>query len=128
MKPLHVRVAISIGWTDLRPARQFSDEEYVPHPSGKAPEAWYGHYDGDRGDEVLVPRFDTDWSATGPLIEEYKINLAPPVPDSIALIPEHQQWVARSVQQEDETFIFGATGNTPLMAVCNLLLLVPSYR
>jgi len=85
-KPLHVRVAEVLGWSDLKAM------ELVPSGIaqwwGKPPDDWVrqnGLFVGDidrEGRRVtltpnygLVPRYDTDWSATGPLIVLYGIDL-----------------------------------------------------
>src|SRR3989304_9661758 len=69
-KPLHVQVAQALGWTCI---------EYAP------PNLWTGCRPSSRphspcpSSNVLsgevVPTYDTDWSATGPLIEKYGISL-----------------------------------------------------
>lgn len=118
MQPLHVRVAKALGWTDLRPARRFSDEEYVPHPGGKTPEAWYGHHEGDRGDEILVPHFDTDWSATGPLIDKWRFH------GDVRFDPlcHEPNWCAFHIPAGDDDIIEAADQPTLLLAVCHLIL------
>ena len=109
-KPLHVQVARALGWTGLRPSREDEIDWQF---------AWWGHHADDRGDELRVPHFDTDWSATGPLIEKYKIVLLPATPNS-----GWTGWTVGTAARmtydwrcEDEV-----EGPTPLIAVCNLIL------
>jgi hypothetical protein len=59
-KPLHVKVAEVLGWIDC----------YIENGVhlGRPPIPNYGHF--------AVPNYDTDWSATGPLIEKYALHIA----------------------------------------------------
>lgn len=77
MKPLHVRVAEAIGVVvkhhQVRPAcaagcgcREIGEWWEVLRWSEDADPDW---------DHDEVPRYDTDWKATGPLIERYQITL-----------------------------------------------------
>jgi hypothetical protein len=52
-KPLHVQVAEALGWTDCH---------QKPHD-----EEWWGYVNYSQGYRS-IPRYDLDWSATGPLI------------------------------------------------------------
>jgi hypothetical protein len=77
-RPLHVRVAEALhptweieaftgGMVFLR-GRIWAEEG-----------DWYAYdysYEADMG-PFLVPEYDTDWSATGPLLEKYKITSQP---------------------------------------------------
>lgn len=65
-KPLHVRVAEALGWAVLRQSIPAEERE----------SAWVG-VPPERLPNIVsepVPRYDTDWSATGPLIEKYGIT------------------------------------------------------
>lgn len=68
------------------------------------------HWNGTTG----IPVYDTDWRATGPLIEQYRIRLKPYGPG----------WSANHGEGFGELF---ASGSTPLVAVCNLLLLLHNH-
>lgn len=84
--PLHVQVALALGWTWWK----HSDEIRSHHPGARFlrqpnPPAFYGFEPAD-GTEALaqhddktyadwVPRYDTDWAVTGPLITLYGIEL-----------------------------------------------------
>jgi len=86
-KPIHVRVAEALGWTNLTetpPPLPGMD----PHWLGDPPE-WYARShtqyvaDIDYAKRTLtirtgsIPRYDTDWSATGPLLERFNISIVP---------------------------------------------------
>ncbi len=58
------------------------------------------------------PLYDTDWSATGPLIERLSIELTPPGPPD-----GEDEWGATTWDPP-----FNDRGPTPLLAVCNLIL------
>jgi hypothetical protein len=111
-RPLHVRVAEALGWHDFH---VLGDGEHVGQ-----------HPDKERNRKhsyavEAIPRYDTDWSATGPLIEKYRIELEwerliTPARDFV--------WTASWGQQIGHLtpVIYSASDTTPLIAVCNLLL------
>jgi hypothetical protein len=116
-KPLHVRVAIALGCTPKL------EEGFFPGP-GNGPE-WlcscgprYKHSNFERYLGPFGPgrvsRYDTDWSATGPLIVAYDIWLQPCKHEGT---PKH--WTATSPLDDHEA---DADGSTPLEAICNLIL------
>lgn len=111
--PLHIRTAYALGWHDIKMATPM-------HGSGAQPE-WM---DPEFKDYATVPRYDTDWSAAGPLIERFKIQLSPPMPDSLALVSSHCEWVARAEEHEDGTFTYAGQNIRALYAVCNLILVL----
>jgi hypothetical protein len=103
-KPLHVQVAEALGYEvgyvglEQRITKAVSPMEMVLGP---------------------VPRYDTDWAATGPLIEKYGISVRlSPFPTDAAL-----PWVAWA-GATDVTGRLRERGPTPLIAVCNLILLL----
>jgi hypothetical protein len=86
-KPLHMQVAEALGTVN--------SQEVPP---------W--HY--------VTPRYDTSWSATGPLIEKYEIGID----------KREAGWCATSVEP-DFSCVHRADpefADTPLIAVCHLLL------
>ena len=85
-KPLHVMVAEALGTVN--------SQEVPP---------WH----------FITPRYDTDWSATGPLIEKYEIT----VMNCGGIWDASIGYDAYGVCGDHE-----AGGSTPLVAVCNLLL------
>jgi hypothetical protein len=95
-KPLHVRVAEALGWT----------------PSGSINGVWWGNpHDENAPGHYAIPRYDTDWSATGPLIERYGITLDHQ--DDDGTLPDY--WRAKRPG-------FTAETGHPLIAVCYLIL------
>jgi hypothetical protein len=100
VRPLHVRVAEALGWVDMRPRSE--DGLW----GGQAPDVSWPW--------TSPPRYDTDWSATGPLIEKYgiRVELTGPV-----VIHPIGKWRADYGFGEHDGF-----GATPLLAVCNLIL------
>lgn len=103
-RPLHVRVAEALGWHSIEVGNAMRMDD---HRVGYPPKwAIVGH-------KQEVPRYDTDWSATGPLIERVRIEIDP---------DEHFSWVARFDKQQNGSYTYGEFGDTPLIAVCNLIL------
>ena len=114
-KPLHVRVAEALGWTDCQ-------SSWI----GDAPprrSAWVGRGHPWYALEELR-YYDTDWSATGPLIERYEIT----IDAELAPAWRAESWFhAPTGYPEDEEYggrwqCREAQGDTPLIAVCNLIL------
>lgn len=121
-KPLHVRVAEALGWTWkhspsgncrwLCPPTKDNRFCIEPDTYLDAAEDALTCSDGLR----YVPRYDTDWSATGPLIGRYAITLtAPHVPGDPWLSLSFGNTVGYGGEVEAE-------GDTALRAVCNLIL------
>lgn len=100
-KPLHVRVAEALGWTQIQYARNFLGV-YVGRPPG---ELQVGY------ESPPVPRYDTNWAATGPLIERLTIALGWAGDN----VPGQQRWAAMPGG-------FYGHGETTLLAVCALIL------
>lgn len=109
-RPLHVRVAEALGWTRCQEER---DGDWI----GALPSA---DMLSSRRESGIVPRFDTDWAATGPLIERY-----------VVMLNNHKRrgfgWTAgttvpdTSPEADDGGAFFGEPSETPLIAVCNLI-------
>lgn len=70
------------------------------------------------GNGLSIPAYDTDWSATGPLIEKYQLDLWFR-PGGIFRDPD--EWAATNDTRVGPDG-GSLTGPTPLMAVCNLIL------
>lgn len=113
-KPLHVRVAEALGWRECAPQTWLiSGETYVNDRN------WVGWPPSGRWvSRPSVYRYDTDWSATGPLIERFGIMVEPDHPDDLGR-SGFKGWYAL---REHDTPILDATGATPLEAVCRLIL------
>ena len=117
-KPLHVQVAEALGWTYVEP------EMTRPEWGWQEPDWWLLLRDNDpRFPEPMrgsPPDFDTDWSATGPLIEKYGLRLWPhPVDRWIA------KWQGEAIgdgEYAGQYEMQAADGDTPLVAVCHLIL------
>lgn len=112
-EPLHVQVALALGCKPrhIEPYWLCGCSSYAHGCDGESPPY--------KNDSIL--RYDTDWSATGPLVEKY----------GIALIGEGRDWTAyhgASAFEADaaEGSAFScdesADGPTPLVAVCHLIL------
>jgi hypothetical protein len=125
--PLHVRVASALGWTELLHVPIEGLEQH-DHWTGKPPAGSISIariITGiDREKRLVVtaatvPRYDTDWAATGPLIERLRICLLRPFfakrPE-----PEGWTWLAQPVAAEGSEV--WATDAKPLMAVCLVIL------
>jgi hypothetical protein len=105
VKPLHVRVAQVLGWT------------MIEHVDG----LWRGlsPQDSRLGRiHCMIARYDTNWGAAGPLIERHGINL------EREFTPAGIRW--RASKWFGDEFLpqqsLDASGETPLLAVCDLLL------
>lgn len=102
-KPLHVQIAEALGWSHVR-CRAALMRVAFPRE-----EWWYGNPPNKASEGVVsaIPRYDTDWSATGPLIEKYRFDLSFQDP----------HWRASQMYSP-----FEAYGEPTLIAVCNLIL------
>jgi hypothetical protein len=106
-RPLHVQVAEALG------ARVRFDKD----PDGEM-DFWLQECDPPERfrKEFVVPRYDTDWSATGPLIEKYGITLFEAWP---------QGWRAYTACRQDFDgldYDEVGEGEKHLGAVCHLIL------
>lgn len=99
-KPLHVRVAEALG-AQIR-----------------LKDGWWERLDGSW--TAAIPRYDTAWEATGPLIERFCLALRPPAepPQIGSSLWEAYWWGA----DEEETTAGSSDG--PLIAVCLLILML----
>lgn len=114
-KPLHVQVAIALGWSveqhHARPDCGVCGSRLDHITDG----AWWGCapvMNIEQAEVEQVTRYDTDWAVTGPLIEKYGFWLR-------QLDTPEQPWDA--FRNDDQTFPRGF-GPTPLIAVCRLIL------
>ena len=129
-KPLHVQVAEALGETmnfGLQPwefghynprwLRRLKAGEFVRDLKGP-----FGRAIQDSEEFWGEPiRYDTDWAATGPLIEKYRICTHGP--SKMSNPPQFAGWGAyvRTMRNEKDERVLGG-GDTPLMAICNLLI------
>lgn len=93
-RSLSVRVAEAIGWT---------------HPGG-----FHDCCLRQDTSDGCVPHFDTDWSATGPLIDRLRIG--------VMRLPLCGQWMAA----KDFDGGPSALARTPLLAVCTFIVSHPN--
>jgi hypothetical protein len=118
-RPLHVRVAEALGCHPV-------ELKYGPEGQWDCGCTGYPHaahtihddchdYEGLGCEERELAHYDLDWAATGPLIEKYEIMLVP----AWRLDGKANFWDAvAGVLPEGR----GMEGDTPLLAVCHLLL------
>lgn len=115
-KPLHVRVAEALGivicdqWTVL-------DMDPWNGPTYRANCTHKGCVPSQR-----PPRYDTDWSATGPLVEKYGLTLAKCEDQEVWLAAPRQEYLDESAGYLAYASRPFMQGETPLIAVCNLIL------
>lgn len=116
-KPLHVRVAEALGWTDVvkTPYERCADGTGCHY--GLPPEGW--------PEPRHVLHYDTDWAAAGPLIERFGLSVIRP--DEYNPDLEEGPWLCGSggAHGWDDGSIptdLQAAGETPLIAICNLIL------
>jgi hypothetical protein len=122
-RPLHVRTAEALGWTNLMYSREPLGAGIMGWV-GRPPKGWLHGMVGVSvgGKPVMrVSRYDRDWSATGPLIEERAISIDPFRAGS----DTHWRamaWYGPTIQREDGTLALPwGVGPTALLAVCDLL-------
>lgn len=123
-KPLHVQVAEALGWRDCEPFSVYgtSDGSWVGDTSELDAKSITGFSPGG-----FIPQYDTDWSATGPLLEEFGISVIQP--DEHAPERAEGPWIAGfgGAHGWDDGSLcmnYYAGGETPRLAVCNLILLL----
>jgi hypothetical protein len=111
-KPLYVRVAEALGWTgiEIEYVGQFDFALGTPPGTARGTPS-PGHLGIQQPPTALVPRYDVDWSATGPLIERY-------VSEAI----DTGAFEASSWEVQARGAVGWARGRTLLLAVCNLIL------
>lgn len=139
IKPLHVQVAEAIGWSAWQSKHGHwivTDPDGGSHEDGFFfPVAKYDSETGERlrprqwWDEVDSPRYDTDWSATGPLIERLKLLIAKTEWPYGHPLDGQTCWMAATgfggthgEHWIDDGINKPAYGATPLIAICNLIL------
>jgi hypothetical protein len=110
--PLHVQVAEALG---CRPRLCVGCDA-----DGTNRRTWWdcecgdwAHCGGPDTPTQDVSRYDTDWSATGPLIEKYGIGIE---------LWEDNQWRVWYESDDLSMDIHGDVGNSVLVAVCRLIL------
>ncbi len=127
-KPLHVKMAIALGcepkWSEVYKAYNCVCKDYTHAAQDEY--AWDGWYS--------VIRYDLDWSATGPLVEKYKIKLC----NGMAILPTMKQiqnlepiphpkvwWAETNFDEWGDPFPHWedrVVAATALEAICNLIV------
>lgn len=131
-KPLHVRMAEALGqeivfvagehgsvgtWGVVHREFLVDMRTFPPGPRRR----WFVAHDGDIMAEVrAVPRFDTDWIATGPLIEKYGIM----VHADTKTAASKQIRAKYEEDGEDREGPIWFNGKTTLEAVCAVILVL----
>ncbi len=118
-RPLHVQVAEALGWTELALKESFGAFEMIELG------LWQGVPHGRMGELLRIrlergqtsrfwpiPRYDTDWSVTGPLIVKY-----------VASLHHHPAGWTAVAHGQDISFQ-GGLPSGPLVVVCKLILLL----
>lgn len=123
-KPLHVHVAEALGWTwkksssnsvrFLCPPAYLEDFDLDPTDYFDADDSVRVASDAFR----YVPRYDTDWAATGPLIEKYGIELEWEKRNNERMWSAAYGWQVGRLRP----VLLDGYASTPLLAVCHLLL------
>jgi len=124
-KPLHVQVAEALGWTEIHEAGTPGCCGDILLPgvrwNGRAPgNMLVGHI----GHHDRVPDFSTDWSATGPLIVQYALDLSDHRKSPVGgRENDPTAWMATAWRPDhDPEEVFHGKGRTPLIAICNLIV------
>lgn len=137
-KPLHVQVAEALGWTEVVHFTPTTSSVIAPVWAGAPPkgyehwkhgitEADFLHMSHGGPERRTIPRYDTDWSATGPLLERFGIASAPSPHGyryriGVTEGPEIAYWPAGGYDSTHECWDWEALGATRLIAACNLLV------
>lgn len=108
-KPIHVQVAKALGID----AFGASPRRPVFVTGRWIKSGWWRLCEpaSDRVAASEIPHYDTDWSATGPLVEKYGLGVSPSVAGWSA-------WPRGSGLNSSD----GQDAKTPLLAVCNLII------
>jgi len=120
-KPLHVRVAEALGCSPVEFGLRPGTGGFWKCGCKDGFKHGQEYTDGYVSDNLK--RYDTDWSATGPLIERYEIVV-------LRDIRSHAKtycWMAVVGAQDDHGYLDKdypdeGNGKSPLVAVCNLIL------
>jgi hypothetical protein len=115
---LYVQVAEALGWTDIQPCGNImlpDSSFYDGRPPGAVVIIGWPQ-EGRR----IVPRYDIDWSATGPILERLGIGVQLQGRWSTSGVAK-QEWVAEAHWPTYQAR-YVEFGPTPQIAVCNLIL------
>jgi hypothetical protein len=141
-RPIHVLVAEALGWTECRiadyPRPTLVPDTHWPIWHGRPSEGhwplWMSRAEWERepNSRPEVPHYELSWEETGPLIEKYHVGLVYSEDDWCAFLWPKGEYVEFPGDDEPErreqwltldgTSFDAATGATPLLAVCALIL------
>jgi len=113
-KPLHVQVAEAFGCTPVLNGETWECGDYGHSYSS------YVNEDGEEYNDYIIPRYDTDWAVTGPLIEKYVDDFC----FNLGAMGwcDHYQVSAFGGRLGRDIGWHQVRGETPLLAVCVLIL------
>lgn len=133
-KPLHVQVAEALGCSPVPRSVVWA----CPCADSAHGQAYTDGYQSD-----ILEEYDTDWAATGPLIERFKVTLFEPsvmgydervtgLREAIDSHPTRAEvfWTAVVGYENGiawdpaDEWKVGACGPTPLIAICNLIVAI----
>ena len=120
MKPLHAQVAEALGCKTKFAWGEWQCNCKTPDHSEHTLRNDCHSQSGLGCDPTLLAHYDTDWAATGPLIEKYRIGLSPedePFGTDYRAFCGDRMVDGRRLKSPEES-----DGPTPLIAVCNLIL------
>ena len=116
-KPLYALVAEALG---CKPVIEGDTWECGDH---RCPCPTTLDSDGEEYNDYTIPRYDTDWSAIGPLVEKYRITLYQDADDTSgdwrAFYHANQDYDGLTCADWATDY---AVAMSPLVAVCNLIL------
>jgi len=120
MKPISVRVAEAVGW-DTSGALHQRDEAAEGQSACSrcgAVASWSSPLP-----DLCVPRYDTDWLVTGPLIERHGMEFMHIWPGDRGQAGFWWScWRSADARGSQRDRQLEGIGETPLIAVCNLIL------
>lgn len=120
-KPLYVRVAEALGWQDIENCGGLMIPQ-ASHHCGRPPGQVVIIGKPEEG-RKRIPRYDLDWSVTGPLIERLDVSFGRGGAEGAEVFA----WIGRITFANDVAVEANvdwtlATGPTRLVAVCNVIL------
>lgn len=115
--PLHVLVAEALGCAPVsgEGCAELPNMEHHHCP------CWSGKHRGSNGCVYALAEYDTDWTVTGPLLEKYVVATGR-YADKALPEPFWAYWQPADNDLEIDARKANATGETMLIAVCNLIL------
>lgn len=113
-EPIHVKVARALGWTTCKEGWGFHPPQYA---CDMVDPGVLICREATTGSDIM-PRYDTDWSATGPLVERYRIGIC----EINTNFPELRWWAG--LGRGPGGSYPSALAPSPLLAICHLILVL----